>query len=304
MLDMKRRIKKTLLALSLTLGVSGLAWSEEADSLGVIGDNLDLHAVLDAFKNAQSVEEFEKKINEKDSKINNIDLDEDDEVDYIQVIDNTEGDAHALVLRVDVSETESQDIAVIELEKTGDENATIQIVGDEDIYGDDYIIEPTETVTSGNMPPAFIVVNVWRWPSVRFIYGPAYRPWRSPWRWRHYPAWWKPWRPYRWRTYHGFHVHHRNHYHVVRVRRCGNAHRVYRGHRRSWKQVKHHKHHHHNHGQKKVKKNKQTKGNKNGGQKQVKTNKKTPNGQKQTKTQVRSNGNKTQKRQKTRSRRR
>ncbi len=34
-----------------------------------------------------------------------------------------------------VSASESQDVAVIELEKTGDNRAVIQIVGDEDIYG-------------------------------------------------------------------------------------------------------------------------------------------------------------------------
>ena len=49
--------------------------------------------------------------------------------------------------RIDINEKESQDVAVIELEKTGDETADLQIVGDEDLYGEDYILEASEEDT-------------------------------------------------------------------------------------------------------------------------------------------------------------
>ncbi len=49
---------------------------------------------------------------------------------------------HVFVLQVSVSATENQDIAVIEIEKTGTETAIIQIIGDEDIYGEQVIVEP------------------------------------------------------------------------------------------------------------------------------------------------------------------
>lgn len=277
---MKRLINPILLTAIVAVGLSANTNAQETDSLGMIGDNLDLYAVLDAFKSAESVEDFEKTLNNSEAKLNNLDLDENNEVDYIQVIDNADNDAHALILRIAVSETESQDVAVIELEKNGNESATIQIVGDEELYGEDYIVEPLETVTAGHMPPALVVVNVWGWPSVRFIYGPVYRPWRSPWRWRHYPAWWRPWKPYRWRNYRGFHVHHHHHYRVVRVHRVGRAHKIYHHHRVTWKHVKHHSHHHHNHHKANKSANKsgaqvsqkQTSQHQNGGQKKVKKN--------------------------------
>lgn len=55
-----------------------------------------------------------------------------------------DGDVHVFILQALVSETESQDIAVIELEKTGDNEANVQIIGDEEIFGEEMILEPTE----------------------------------------------------------------------------------------------------------------------------------------------------------------
>jgi hypothetical protein len=45
-------------------------------------------------------------------------------------------DVHALVSKAVVSEMESQDIAVIEIEKNGPQSAMLQIIGNEDIFGE------------------------------------------------------------------------------------------------------------------------------------------------------------------------
>jgi hypothetical protein len=74
--------------------------------------------------------------------VNNLDLNGDGEVDYVRVAGKRDKDVHVFILQVPVAEKESQDIAVIELEKTGSENAVLQIVGDEDIYGEQVIVEP------------------------------------------------------------------------------------------------------------------------------------------------------------------
>ncbi len=107
---------------------------EPADSTGLPGDHFSLEGALDLFKKAESPEDFEKLLNQEDANVNNLDLNEDGETDYIRVIDNMEDDVHAIVLQVSVSEEESQDVAVIEIEKTGDEEATLQIIGDEVLY--------------------------------------------------------------------------------------------------------------------------------------------------------------------------
>lgn len=217
------------------------------DSTGLPGDNFSLKGALAMFQKSSSPEEFEKLLNSRENDVNNLDLNEDGDIDYIRVIDNSEKDAHAFVIQALISEKESQDIAVIGIEKTGDTSAVLQIVGDEDIYGEELIMEPDG---GGDDGEAFygdldgriahgpngsyaeaaprLVVNVWFWPSVRFIYGPAYRPWVSPWRWRHYPAWWTPWRPFAWRVWHPRLVVHHRPFVTVRTHRVVRAHAVYR----------------------------------------------------------------------------
>lgn len=206
------------------------------DSTGVPGDNFSLEGALEMFKKAESPEQFEKMINTEDNKVNNLDLNGDGDIDYIKVIDKAEGDAHAFILQAAVSDSESQDIAVIELEKTGGNNAAVQIVGDEDIYGEQVIVEPAgenaRTTTSAqartrSVATTNVVVNVWAWPVVRRVYAPGYVVWVSPWGWRARPVWWHPWRPVHYRVFYPYRAPYHRHYVVVHHHRVVHAHRIY-----------------------------------------------------------------------------
>lgn len=219
------------------------------DSTGFPGDNFSLQGALQMFQKASSPEEFEKLINTKDKNVNNLDLNKDGRTDYVKVMDKTEKKSHALVLQVPVSQTENQDIAVIELEKTGDTTAVIQIIGDKDVYGKEIIIEPDsgkKDQASGNdwnnatHGPAngypddnafTVIVNVWYWPSVTFIYGPVYTPWVSPWRWGYYPGWWVAWRPVSWYAWYPGTVVYSRSYVAVSTYRVTRAHYLYTPHR-------------------------------------------------------------------------
>lgn len=235
----------SLVISTLLLAGSTQAQSESGvDSTGLPGDNFSLQGALQLFQNASSIEDFEKAINTESNHVNNLDFDEDGDIDYVQVNSKMDKDAQVFILQVQVSEKETQDIAVIELEKTGNETAVIQIIGDEDIYGEAVIAEPdgggdagafinnsNHMSASGPNADYFteapIVVNVWLWPSVRFVYGPAYRPWISPWRWHHYPGWWRPWKPYTWHVWHPFRAPYHRGFAVVHTHRVIHAHRVY-----------------------------------------------------------------------------
>ena len=242
-------------ALAVAVGVTFSTASAQndagRDSTGLPGDNFSLQGALEMFKKAASPEEFEKLLNEPDNHVNNLDLNGDGDVDYVRVVGTVKGDARAFALQVPIAEKESQDIAVIELEKSGSENAVLQIVGDGDIFGEMTIVEPDgggrddeeegvegESDDSRKGPyaglagammlaPPRIVVNVWSWPIVRSVYAPGYRAWVSPWRWGVYPAWWRPWRPLAWRVFHPFRVRHQPGFAVVRTHRVVGAHRIY-----------------------------------------------------------------------------
>jgi hypothetical protein len=231
---------------TLILGISLKAQQEPGiDSTGLPGDNFSLQGALQMFQKAGSPEEFEKLLNTEDNSVNNLDLDGDGEIDYVRVIDKMDKEMHVLVLQVTISETENQDIAVIEIEKTGDESAMLQIIGDEEIYGEQVIVEPnggddngflsneypTENISgphAGEIVNSPIIVNVWLWPSVRFIYAPVYRPWVSPWRWHHYPGWWRPWRPYAWHVFHPRCIRYHHPFAVVHTHRVFHAHNFYK----------------------------------------------------------------------------
>ena len=96
---------------------------------------LDLQAVGDLVKKAKDGPDFERLLNDSKTAINNLDLDEDGDVDYIKVTEYGEGDTRGFSLTVDLSEEEEQEIATIEIEKTGTETATVQTHGNQHIYG-------------------------------------------------------------------------------------------------------------------------------------------------------------------------
>ena len=107
-------------------------------------------------------------------------------------------------------------------------------MGDEDLYGKDYIVEPNDGAPSNQAATSsktIAVVNVWAWPSVKYVYGPKYVVWNSPWKWRHYPAWWKPWKPVAWHIHHKRAWQYHAFYRPVYVYRIPNAHKVYYSHR-------------------------------------------------------------------------
>ncbi len=228
-------------ALAFTVTSNGQNQSG-ADSTGLPGDNFSLQGALQLFQNASSPEDFEKQLNTESNHVNNLDLNGDGDIDYIRVVDKSEKNLHAFILQVAVSESENQDIAVIELEKTGDTTAVLQIIGDEEIYGEQVIVEPdgggddeeTDKNKNGSGPNynyeytnIRIVINVWHWPSVRFVYTPLYRPWVSPWRWHYYPVWWKPRKPLKWHVWHPFHKRHHHSFAVVHTHRVIHAHKIY-----------------------------------------------------------------------------
>lgn len=188
-------MKSILILAASLLGSTGFA--VEADSTGLEGDNLDLQAVMEVFKNSESPEDFEQKLNTESTNVNNLDLNGDGEVDYIRVVDSGDSTSHVLTLQVPVNESESQDVATIELEETSEDVVQIQIVGDEELYGENYILLPG---SAGNSP---VIVNVIFWRPVRFMWGPRYTLWVSPWRYRAYPGWYRPWRRRPWRAYRG-----------------------------------------------------------------------------------------------------
>jgi hypothetical protein len=194
-------------------------------ALGLPGDNLNLYAVLDVFQKSKTLEEFERVINSKDININNLDLNNDNFVDYIQVVSYKDGDSYSIVLRVAINRIEYQDVAVIEVNKNRFGKVIVQIIGDEELYGKDYVLEPSagdtltpnpgylgyERVITGNYWNGVLYIN--DWPIIIHLFSPSFVIYISPWHWGYYPVYWRPWTPIFYYNYWGYHRHYyRNHF--------------------------------------------------------------------------------------------
>jgi hypothetical protein len=190
----------------------------EPMALGLPGDNLNLYAVLDVFQKSKTLEEFERAINSKDRNINNLDLNNDNLIDYIRIVSYRDGDSYSIVLRVAVNRLEDQDVAVIEVNKNRYGKIVVQIIGDEELYGEDYIVEPNSENTFGTLNPGYRgnervfsdtywngVFYVNDWPIIINLFSPSFVIYISPWHWGYYPYYWRPWRPIYYYNYWSFH---------------------------------------------------------------------------------------------------
>jgi len=217
---MKRFLITSILAAMVAVGTALMAQDYPDEYLGLPGDNFNLYAVMNLFQQSETIEAFERSLNDENTRINNLDLNNDNLIDYIKVLDFVDGNVHTIVLQAQLDRNDNQDVAVFTVQKLRDGEVQIQLIGDEALYGRNYIVEPiyAETPNPGytgrsaarsNRQNVTVVrttyVEVAAWPLVRYIYLPDYRIWRSSWYWGYYPSYWSPWRPYYYHYYYGYH---------------------------------------------------------------------------------------------------
>jgi hypothetical protein len=224
---MKTLIRIAMCALVLLSGTA-LRAQQQPELLNLPGDNLNLYAVMKIFQESETLELFEQKLNEEGSRINNLDLNGDNYIDYIKVVDYVEKNVHYIIMQVAISAAETQDVAVFVVRKDPNGEVVMQLVGDEDLYGKFYIIEPYYDNDKGSTPnPGYygntgstqtVVVQqtttyeVASWPLITYLFLPTYVVWNSPWYWGYYPSYWRPWTPWYYHEYYGYHYHWNYHY--------------------------------------------------------------------------------------------
>jgi hypothetical protein len=163
-----------------------------------ISNNLDLQAVASTFGESKDLEDFERRLNDYDSQISNLDLNNDGEVDYLRVIENMENNVHVVVVQAVLDRDVFQDVATIVVEKRENRRTMVQVIGDPYIYGNDYIIEPVYVYT----------------PSIfSFFWGYNYHSWYSPYYYGYYPRYYHNRQPYEMNFYLSHIYSHVNHDH-------------------------------------------------------------------------------------------
>ena len=115
--EMKNLIITSILAVLITSATTVRAQDYPREYLGLPGDNLNLYAVMDLFRNSETLERFERNLNDPNSRINNLDLNGDNLVDYITISDYIDRKVHTIVLRAVLGRNEYQDVAVFMVQK-------------------------------------------------------------------------------------------------------------------------------------------------------------------------------------------
>lgn len=184
-----------------------------------ISDNLDLRAIASIFGDASNLEDFENRLNDPKSQISNLDLNNDNQVDYLRVIESVENNVHLVIVQSVVGDDVYQDVATIEIEKDSNNNIQVQVVGDVYMYGNNYIYEPVYRTVP-------VIYN--------YFWTPNYVPYYSLWRWRHYPVYYSYWTPFpvfKYRNHISLHININHQYNYVSNRRCQVAYSNYYGRR-------------------------------------------------------------------------
>ncbi|MFT5885346.1 MAG: hypothetical protein ACI9IP_001806 [Arcticibacterium sp.] len=145
-----------------------------------ISDNLDLQAVASIFGNSSSLEDFERRLNDPQLKISNLDLNQDGYVDYLRIIETVERGTHLVTIQAALGNDLFQDVATIDVERDQFNKPYVQFIGHPYFYGPRYIIEPVYYRTP------YILNSFW---------SPNYKAYYSPYYYNYYPRYYSYWRP-------------------------------------------------------------------------------------------------------------
>ncbi len=184
-----------------------------------ISDNLDLRAVASIFGDSNTLQDFERRLNDPKLQISNLDLNNDNQVDYLRVIETIQNNVHIIVIQSVLGRNTYQDIATIEIQRDRYNKVYVQVVGDTYMYGNNYIYEPVYVSTP------IVYASFW---------SGNYRPYCSAWNWGLYPSYYYTWTPYpvfRYRNHVGLCININNYYNYVNYRRSEVAYNAYSYHR-------------------------------------------------------------------------
>jgi len=213
---MKTHILSLIAILTIACTIPGMA--RQRIQIEAVNNNisysLDLKAIASIFGDSRDLEEFEKRINDYDSQLSNLDLNSDGDVDYLRVIETSEDNTHLVVIQAVLDRDVYQDVATIVVERDRYRRSYVQIIGDPYIYGTNYIIEPVFYRTPR--------IYSWFWSA-------NYYRWNSPYYWGYYPRYYSYRHPLEINIYlshvHGY-INYKHHYRYSDSWRSDHAYRM------------------------------------------------------------------------------
>lgn len=113
-------------------------YNVNVQSIAYGSQGLDLATVGSLLKKAENAADLERLLNDPNTGLNNLDLDEDGKVDYIKVTEYGSEQTKGFSLTVEPVAGETQEVATIAIEKSADDQANVEVKGNEQIYGQNH----------------------------------------------------------------------------------------------------------------------------------------------------------------------
>jgi len=137
-----------------------------------LSEYLDLEAVASVFSFSNDYQDFERRLNDEENNISNLDMNNDGYIDYLRVFKYTDNGYHIIMIQAVLGENYYQDVATMIIDPNRSYRRAVQIIGEPSLYGSNYIIEPEYR---------------WEPPILRWMkYTRTYR-YSSPYYWNYYP---------------------------------------------------------------------------------------------------------------------
>lgn len=137
-----------------------------------LSEYLDLEAVASVFSFSNDYQDFERRLNDAENNISNLDMNNDGYIDYLRVFKYTENGYHIIMIQAVLGDNYYQDVATMVIDPNRSYRRAVQIIGEPSLYGSNYIIEPEYR---------------WEPPILRWMkYTRTYR-YSSPYYWNYYP---------------------------------------------------------------------------------------------------------------------
>ncbi|MBK1835668.1 hypothetical protein JIN78_16510, partial [Roseibacillus ishigakijimensis] len=138
-------------------------------------DGLDLQAVTALLKTVKDAAGLEARLNSTaEPRINNLDLDENDEIDYVKVDEYQEGKITGFSLSTELAEGDVQELATIEISRDENGQAQVQTQGNPQVYGNGHYYRHYGPSLTDYLIMGYIFSN--------------HRPYSSPYGYNRYPS--------------------------------------------------------------------------------------------------------------------
>lgn len=155
---------------------SGNATASQSQDATNLGANLDLQALGELVKSSSTAQDIENKLNIAGS-INNLDLDGDGKVDYITVTEYGDANTKGFSFTVDLGDKGKQEVATVEVQKNANNQASMNIAGNQTVYGSGYNYSSNYSMTD-------LIILSYLWSPHSYYY--------SPYHYGYYPGYYHP----------------------------------------------------------------------------------------------------------------